>query len=40
VYALLAKPTFSVPAVVLRKLLTRDAREMIEGLRVEIGKRD
>jgi hypothetical protein len=36
VYELTAKPAFSVPGMVLRKLLDRDAREMIDGLRNEI----
>lgn len=38
-YALNARPAFSVPAFVLRKLLNRDARVMIERLRAEIGSR-
>jgi len=39
VYELTAKPAFSVPGMVLRKLLDRDAREMIDGLRIEITQR-
>ena len=39
VYELTAKPAFSVPGMVLRKLLDRDAREMIDGLRAEIALR-
>jgi ribosome-associated toxin RatA of RatAB toxin-antitoxin module len=39
VYALKAKPAFGVPGMVLRKLLDRDARDMIEGLRTEIAAR-
>ena len=39
VYELTAKPAFSVPGMVLRKLLDRDARETIEGLRAEIALR-
>lgn len=34
-YELMARPTFSVPAFVLRKLLDRDARQMIAGLAAE-----
>jgi hypothetical protein len=35
-YALAARPAFSVPGFVLRRLLDRDARAMIERLRGEI----
>ena len=38
-YALTAKPAFGVPAFVLRRLLDRDARAMIDGLRAEITAR-
>jgi ribosome-associated toxin RatA of RatAB toxin-antitoxin module len=38
-YQLTAKPAFGVPGMVLRKLLDRDAREMIDGLRTEIAAR-
>jgi hypothetical protein len=38
-YALAARPAFSVPGFVLRKLLNRDAALMIERLRTEIGAR-
>ena len=38
-YRLTAQPAFSVPTFVLRKLLDRDARAMIEGLRAEISAR-
>jgi carbon monoxide dehydrogenase subunit G len=38
-YKLTAQPAFSVPTFVLRKLLDRDARAMIEGLRAEISAR-
>jgi ribosome-associated toxin RatA of RatAB toxin-antitoxin module len=38
-YELTAKPAFGVPGFVLRKLLDRDARAMIDGLRDEIGAR-
>ena len=38
-YQLTAQPAFSVPGFVLRKLLNRDARDMIERLRAEIGNR-
>jgi ribosome-associated toxin RatA of RatAB toxin-antitoxin module len=38
-YRLTAKPSFEVPAFVLRKLLKRDAVLMIERLRREIGER-
>jgi ribosome-associated toxin RatA of RatAB toxin-antitoxin module len=39
IYELTAKPTFNVPGMVLRRLLERDAREMIDGLRAEIALR-
>jgi carbon monoxide dehydrogenase subunit G len=39
-YKLTAQPAFSVPTFVLRKLLDRDARAMIEGLRAEISARE
>ena len=38
-YELTAKPAFEVPGFVLRKLLDREARAMIDGLRGEIGAR-
>lgn len=38
-YELSAKPAFSVPGFVLKKLLTRDSTRMIEGLRREIARR-
>ena len=38
-YALTAKPEFGVPGFVLRKVLDRDARVMIDGLRAEIAAR-
>ena len=38
-YELTATPAFSVPGFVLRRLLDRDARVMIERLRTEIGAR-
>jgi len=38
-YELTAQPAFSVPEFVLRKLLNRDARLMIDGLRNEVGVR-
>jgi carbon monoxide dehydrogenase subunit G len=38
-YELTAQPAFGVPEFVLRKLLNRDARAMIDGLRNEIGAR-
>ena len=38
-YELTAKPAFGVPGFVLRKLLDRDARAMIDGLRGEIAAR-
>ena len=38
-YELTAHPAFGVPGFVLRKLLDRDAREMIDALRTEISMR-
>ena len=38
-YELAARPAFGVPGFVLRRLLDRDARAMIERLRTEIGAR-
>ena len=38
-YELTARPAFSVPALVLRRLLSRDATVMIDRLRGEIGAR-
>jgi ribosome-associated toxin RatA of RatAB toxin-antitoxin module len=38
-YTLAAKPTFSIPKLILTKLLKRDAGRMIEGLRAEMAKR-
>jgi carbon monoxide dehydrogenase subunit G len=38
-YSLNARPDFSVPGFVLRRLLDRDARVMIERLRAEIAAR-
>ena len=38
-YDLRAKPKFDVPGFLLKRLLTRDARTMIERLRQEIGAR-
>jgi hypothetical protein len=38
-YELIARPAFSVPSLILRKLLDRDASLMIERLRVEIQAR-
>jgi len=38
-YALVARPAFSVPGFVLRKLLKRDAVEMIDRLQAEIRAR-
>ena len=38
-YELTAKPSFEVPAFVLKKLLKRDALVMIERLRLEIAQR-
>jgi hypothetical protein len=39
-YELTARPAFSVPAFVLRKLLRRDSQIMIERLRAEIRARE
>lgn len=38
-YGLTAMPAFEVPGFVLRRLLDRDARAMIEGLRTEMAAR-
>ncbi|HXH07611.1 MAG TPA: SRPBCC family protein [Vicinamibacterales bacterium] len=38
-YELVAEPAFDVPAFVLRRALRRDAREMVERLRAEVGRR-
>jgi ribosome-associated toxin RatA of RatAB toxin-antitoxin module len=38
-YELTAKPTFKVPGMVLGRLLERDSREMIDGLKAEIATR-
>ena len=38
-YELTAQPSFEVPAFLLKRLLRRDAGEMIEGLRTEIAAR-
>lgn len=38
-YALAAEPAFSVPGFVLRRLVDRDARAMIDGLRAEVAAR-
>jgi carbon monoxide dehydrogenase subunit G len=38
-YELTTKPAFNVPAMVLKRLLERDSREMIDGLRAEISSR-
>ena len=38
-YELRARPTFDVPEFLLRRLLARDAKAMIEGLRREIATR-
>jgi ribosome-associated toxin RatA of RatAB toxin-antitoxin module len=38
-YELTAKPAFSVPGFVIRKLFNRDARAMVERLRSEIAAR-
>lgn len=38
-YELTAKPAFSVPGAVLKRLLERDFRETIEGLRADITTR-
>ena len=39
VYELTAKPAFSVPAFLLKRLLAKDAAKMIDRLRAEIGRR-
>jgi ribosome-associated toxin RatA of RatAB toxin-antitoxin module len=39
-YELTAKPSFDVPEFILGRLLKRDARKMIEGLRQEMARRD
>lgn len=36
VYAVTARPAFDVPGFILKRLLTRDSRQMIQGLRREI----
>lgn len=38
-YELAAEPAFAVPAFVLRKLVDRDSRAMIDGLRTEVATR-
>jgi carbon monoxide dehydrogenase subunit G len=38
-YALTARPAFGVPGFMIRRLLERDARVMIDGLRTEIAAR-
>jgi hypothetical protein len=38
-YELVARPAFSVPAFIIRKLLNRDARVMLERLQAEIAAR-
>jgi ribosome-associated toxin RatA of RatAB toxin-antitoxin module len=38
-YELVAKPSFDVPEFLLKRLLTRDARQMIERLKTEIAGR-
>jgi ribosome-associated toxin RatA of RatAB toxin-antitoxin module len=38
-YELTAKPSFDVPDFVLGRLLKRDAKKMIEGLRQEMARR-
>jgi ribosome-associated toxin RatA of RatAB toxin-antitoxin module len=38
-YELTAKPAFRVPGAVLKRLLERDSKEMIDGLRTEITAR-
>ena len=38
-YELRAKPKFAIPGVLLKRLLTRDAKTMIERLRAEIAAR-
>ena len=39
-YELTAKPSFDVPEFILGRLLKRDAKKMIEGLRREMARRD
>jgi ribosome-associated toxin RatA of RatAB toxin-antitoxin module len=39
-YELTAQPSFDVPEFILGRLLKRDARKMIEGLRQEMARRD
>jgi ribosome-associated toxin RatA of RatAB toxin-antitoxin module len=38
-YELVAQPSFDVPEFILKRLLSRDSAEMIEGLRAEIAAR-
>jgi hypothetical protein len=38
-YELSAKPSFDVPEFLLKRLLKRDATQMIERLKAEIGSR-
>jgi hypothetical protein len=38
-YTLTAQPSFDVPEFILKRLLTRDSGEMIEGLRREMAAR-
>jgi ribosome-associated toxin RatA of RatAB toxin-antitoxin module len=38
-YELVARPAFDVPEFILKRLLTRDSAEMIDGLRMEIAAR-
>jgi ribosome-associated toxin RatA of RatAB toxin-antitoxin module len=38
-YELVAQPSFDVPEFILKRLLSRDSGEMIEGLRAEIAAR-
>jgi carbon monoxide dehydrogenase subunit G len=40
VYVLTAEPSFDVPGFILRRLLERDSKEMIEQLRREVARRD
>lgn len=39
-YELIAQPSFEVPDFILGRLLKRDAKRMIEGLRLEMARRD
>jgi hypothetical protein len=39
-YELTAQPSFEVPEFILRRLLARDAKRMIEGLRLEMARRN